>query len=142
MAMTSPGQKKGGRYQPMSEINVTPMVDVMLVLLIIFMVTAPLLTQGVPVDLPDSEAKSLPEDNRPIEVTINQNGAIFIGDTDTPIDDRELIVRLKAITGNRTDARIYIRGDSANSYGRVMEVIGAINAAGFRQVALVTERPR
>jgi len=141
MAM-SPGQKKGGRYQPMAEINVTPLVDVMLVLLIIFMVTAPLLTQGVPVDLPESDARALPDDNKPIEVTINQNGAIFIGDTDTPIEDRELIVRLKAITGNRTDARIYIRGDKANSYGRVMEVIGAINAAGFRQVALVTERER
>lgn len=142
MAMSQPGQKKGGRYTPMSEINVTPFVDVMLVLLIIFMVTAPLLTQGVPIDLPDADARALPEDNTPIEVSINQNGAIFIGDTDTPIDERELIVRLKAITGNRTDARIYIRGDSTNSYGRVMEVVGAINAAGFQQVALVTEQPR
>lgn len=140
MAMSSPGQKKGGRYQPMAEINVTPFVDVMLVLLIIFMVTAPLLVPGVPINLPDADARALPEDSKPIEVTIDQNGAIFIGDT--AIDEKELIVRLKAITGNRTDAQIYIRGDSSNSYGRVMEVLGSINAAGFRQVALITERPR
>ena len=141
MAMTT-GHQRGrhGKYRPMSEINVTPLVDVMLVLLIVFMVTAPLLTQGVPVDLPESQARILPDDTRPIEISINQNGAIFIGDTQ--IDDRELIVRLKAITANRTDARIYVRGDRVNSYGRVMEVIGAINAAGFKKVALITERPR
>lgn len=140
MAMSSGSPRGRGRNPPMSEINVTPFVDVMLVLLIIFMVTAPLLVPGVPVNLPDSEARALPEDTKPIEVTIDQNGALFIGDT--AIDEKELIVRLKAITGNRTDAQIYIRGDSSNSYGRVMEVLGAINAAGFRQVALITERPR
>ncbi len=133
------GRSGRGKYRPMSEINVTPMVDVMLVLLIVFMVTAPLLTQGVPVDLPESAARTLPNDVKPIEISINQNGAIFIGDTE--ISDRELIIRLKAITANRRDARIYVRGDKANSYGRVMEVIGAINSAGFRKVALVTERP-
>ena len=85
MGMSSPGQKKGGRYTPMSEINVTPFVDVMLVLLIIFMVTAPLLTQGVPVDLPDSDARTLPDDNKPIEVTINQNGAIVLSFFKCPI---------------------------------------------------------
>lgn len=140
MAMSTGRPRGRRRNPPMSEINVTPFVDVMLVLLIIFMVTAPLLVPGVPVNLPDSEARALPEDTKPIEVTIDQNGALFIGDT--AIDEKELIVRLKAITGNRTDAQIYIRGDSSNSYGRVMEVLGAINAAGFRQVALITERPR
>ncbi len=128
------------RHQPMSEINVTPMVDVMLVLLIVFMVTAPLLTVGVPVDLPDSAARPLPEDSKPIEVTLDQNGAIFLGDT--AIARNELIERLRAITENRTDARIYVRGDQGLEYGVVMNVVGAINGAGFRRVALVTERPK
>ncbi len=140
MAMSSGSPRGRGRNPPMSEINVTPFVDVMLVLLIIFMVTAPLLVPGVPINLPDADARALPEDSKPIEVSIDQNGALFIGDT--AIEEKELIVRLKAITGNRTDAQIYIRGDSSNSYGRVMEVLGSINAAGFRQVALITERPR
>ncbi|MCH8082197.1 MAG: protein TolR [Proteobacteria bacterium] len=139
MTIATGGHSSRRKYQPMSEINITPMVDVMLVLLIVFMVTAPLLTQGVAVDLPESAARTLPSDIKPIEITINQNGAIFIGDTE--ISDRELIVRLKAITATRRDARIYVRGDKANSYGRIMEVIGAINSAGFRKVALVTERP-
>ena len=136
----APGNGPRGRgvYRPMADINVTPMVDVMLVLLIVFMVTAPLLTQGVPVDLPQSRAKALPDDTKPIEISIDRKGAIFIADT--PIELTELIVRLKAITGSRPDARIYIRGDKANSYGRVMEVVGAINAAGFHKVALITER--
>jgi biopolymer transport protein TolR len=134
------GSRGRGVYRPMADINVTPMVDVMLVLLIVFMVTAPLLTQGVPVDLPDSRAKALPDDTKPIEISIDRTGAIFIADT--PIELNELIVRLKAITGSRPDARIYIRGDQANTYGRVMEVVGAINAAGFHKVALVTERKK
>jgi len=138
MSMDIGGRSSRGKHQPMSEINVTPMVDVMLVLLIVFMVTAPLLTQGVPIDLPESQALALPNDNKPIEISIDQNGAIFINDTE--ISDNELIIRLKAITANRTDARIYVRGDKTNSYGRVMEVIGAINAAGFKKVALITER--
>jgi len=138
MSMDIGGRSSRGKHQPMSEINVTPMVDVMLVLLIVFMVTAPLLTQGVPIDLPESQALALPNDNKPIEISIDQNGAIFINDTE--ISDSELIIRLKAITANRRDARIYVRGDKTNSYGRVMEVIGAINAAGFKKVALITER--
>jgi len=137
MAMNADSQSGRGKYLPMSEINVTPMVDVMLVLLIVFMVTAPLLVPGVPVDLPESSARTLPDDVKPIEISIDQNGAIFIGDT--AISDKELIVRLKAITANRRDARIYVRGDKNNSYGRVMEVIGAINAAGFQKVALVSD---
>jgi len=138
MAMGNTGWSTRGKYQPMADINVTPMVDVMLVLLIVFMVTAPLMVPGVPIDLPNSAARTLQEDSKPIEVSIDQNGAIFIGDT--AINEAELIVRLKAISANRSDARIYVRGDKANSYGRVMEVIGAINSAGFSRVALVTER--
>lgn len=133
-------QKRGGkrgRYKAMSDINVTPMVDVMLVLLIVFMVAAPLLNVGVPVDLPKSNAKSLGEDQKPIEVTLDQNGAIFLGDVE--VKDAELLVRLTAITNNRKDARIYVRGDSRLDYGRVMAVIGAINGAGFSKVALVTK---
>jgi biopolymer transport protein TolR len=129
-----------GNYKPMSEINVTPFVDVMLVLLIVFMVTAPLLTVGVPIDLPDAQARPLPEDTKPLEVSIDQNGAIFL--EDTPVGKAELVARLKAITNNKADARIYVRGDQSLSYGTIMEVIGSINGAGFTKVALVAERPK
>ena len=132
--------RKGGKYKRMSEINVTPFVDVMLVLLIVFMVTAPMLIIGVPVDLPEAQARPLPDDTKPIEVTVDQNGAIFLGDT--PVGMAELTARLVAITENRKDARIYVRGDRSLAYGRIMEVIGTINGAGFRRVALVAERPR
>ncbi len=132
-------RSRRGRASLMSEINVTPMVDVMLVLLIVFMVAAPMLTIGVPVDLPDARARPLPDDNKPIEITIDQNGAIFIGDT--PIRQAELVARLAAMTQGRADARIYVRGDQSLSYGRIMAVIGAINGAGFRRVALVAEAP-
>lgn len=129
-----------GGYKPMSEINVTPFVDVMLVLLIVFMVTAPLLTVGVPIDLPESQARALPEDTKPLEVSIDQNGAIFL--EDIPVGKAELVARLQAITNNRADARIYVRGDRSLSYGKIMEVMGAINGAGFTKVALVAERPK
>ncbi|MCK5041730.1 MAG: protein TolR [Sphingomonadales bacterium] len=124
----------------MSQINVTPMVDVMLVLLIVFMVTAPLLTVGVPIDLPEAQARPLPEDTKPLEVSIDQNGAIFL--EDTPVGKAELVARLRAITNNRADARIYVRGDRTLEYGTIMEVIGSINGAGFTKVALVAERPK
>ncbi len=130
----------GGGYKPMSQINVTPMVDVMLVLLIVFMVTAPLLTVGVPIDLPEAQARPLPEDTKPLEVSIDQNGAIFL--EDTPVGKAELVARLRAITNNRADARIYVRGDRTLEYGTIMEVIGSINGAGFTKVALVAERPK
>ena len=136
---TRGGRGRRGRAHLMSEINVTPMVDVMLVLLIVFMVAAPLLTIGVPVDLPDATARPLPDDNKPIEITVDQNGAIFIGDT--PIRQAELVARLAAMTQGRADARIYVRGDQSLSYGRIMAIIGAINGAGFRRVALVAEAP-
>jgi biopolymer transport protein TolR len=130
------GRKK--RYKRMSEINVTPMVDVMLVLLIVFMVTAPMLTVGVPVDLPKAGAQSLPEDNKPIEVTMDASGQIYLADV--KVGAEELVARLGAITNNRKDARIYVRGDENLTYGQIMAVIGAINSAGYNKVALVTKR--
>ena len=134
----SRGRRTGGTYRPMAEINVTPFVDVMLVLLIVFMVAAPLLTTGVQVDLPDSDAKAITEeDNTPIEITLDENGLLYL--IDTPIDEGQLITRLKAMTENNQDRRIYIRGDQALEYGRVMRIIGAVNAAGFRKVALLSE---
>ena len=131
------GFKTRGRHRPMAEINVTPFVDVMLVLLIVFMVAAPLLTVGVPVDLPDAAARPLPDDNKPIEISVDQNGAIFLGDASVRLN--ELVARLAAVTRNRVDARIYVRGDQSLPYGTVMQVVGTINAAGFKRVALVTE---
>jgi len=126
------------RSRPMSEINVTPMVDVMLVLLVIFMVTAPLLTVGVSVDLPKTKAAVIAGDDEPLAVTIDGKGQIFI--QDTQVELAGLVPRLLAITGNNPDVRIFVRGDKAISYGRVMEVMGTVNAAGYRKVALITER--
>ncbi len=134
----SRGRKTGGTYRPMAEINVTPFVDVMLVLLIVFMVAAPLLTAGVPVDLPKSKAKAIQdEDNKPIEVTLNKNGKIYIGETE--MTDKVLRLRLQAMTEGNADRRIYIRADKTLEYGRVMRIIGDINAAGFTKVALISE---
>ncbi|RMD86760.1 MAG: protein TolR [Alphaproteobacteria bacterium] len=129
------------RYKPLAEINVTPFVDVMLVLLIVFMVAAPLLQVGVPVDLPDARAPALPEDTTPLTVTIDQNGAIFI--EETAIGLEELVPRLAAIaeTRNRTETRVYVRGDRRLAYGEVMRVMAAVHAAGFSKVALVADRP-
>ena len=121
----------------MSEINVTPFVDVMLVLLIIFMVTAPLLTVGVQVDLPESNADSLQSDNEPLEVTINSKGEIFI--QETKITLKELVPKLIAITDNRLDTKIYVRGDEIIDYGRVMKVLGELSGSGFSKVALITK---
>ncbi len=126
------------RRKPMSEINVTPMVDVMLVLLIIFMVTAPLLTVGVQVDLPQTRASVIPGKDEPISVSVNREGKIFIQDTEVELS--ALGARLSAIAGNNPDARIFVRGDKGIAYGRVMETMGAINAAGFGKVALVSEQ--
>ena len=130
---------RGGRRAVMSEINVTPMVDVMLVLLIIFMVSAPLLTVGVPIDLPQTQAKSLDQDKEPLAVSVNNDGKVFLQNTEIPID--ELVAKLKAITEARGgfDERIYVRGDRKVDYGTVMRVMGRLSAAGFRRVALVTE---
>jgi biopolymer transport protein TolR len=123
----------------MSEINVTPMVDVMLVLLIIFMVSAPLLTVGVPIDLPQTQAKSLSQDQEPLTVSVDTKGQIFLQKTEISID--ELVAKLKAVTAARggLDERIFVRGDRKLDYGTVMRVMGRLSAAGFRRVALVTE---
>ena len=124
----------------MSEINVTPFVDVMLVLLIVFMVTAPMLTVGVPVNLPESEADSLPDDKEPLTVSINSKGEIFVQDTKVAFN--ELVAKLLAISKNRTDTRIYVRGDKNINYGRVMEVMGNLAGAGFTKVALISQPKR
>ncbi len=139
---TSNGQRGSGkrRYQPMAEINVTPFVDVMLVLLVVFMVTAPLLTVGVEVDLPESSANNLPGDDEPLTVTIDSSGQLYLQELEITLD--ELVPKLRAISAERTDMRIFVRGDKAIDYGRVMLVMGTINAAGFSKVGLVTELPR
>jgi biopolymer transport protein TolR len=134
------GGRRGGRRKPvMAEINVTPMVDVMLVLLIIFMVSAPLLTVGVPLDLPQTQAKSLDQDKNPLTLSVNLKGQVFLNDTEIKLD--ELVPKLKAITEARAglDERIFVRGDKKVDYGTVMKVMGRLSAAGFRRVALVTE---
>src|SRR6266702_3023177 len=127
------------RRPVMAEINVTPMVDVMLVLLIIFMVSAPLLTVGVPLDLPQTQAKSLDNDKEPLTVSVNTKGEVFLQNTEIKVD--ELVPKLQAITQARggNDERIYVRGDKKVDYGTVMRVMGRLSAAGFRRVALVTE---
>ncbi len=134
------GGRRRSSYRPVSEINVTPFVDVMLVLLIVFMVTAPLLTVGVPVDLPKVKAKSIAESEEPLVITVNAEGAVFIQDTEVAIEN--LVPRLKAITENKADTRIYLRGDKDINYGRVMEVMGTVNVAGFTRVALIAELPK
>jgi biopolymer transport protein TolR len=133
------GHRRRRRHGIMSEINVTPMVDVMLVLLIIFMVSAPLLTVGVPIDLPQSQAKSLDQDKQPITVSVNGQGQVFLQDTEIPVD--ELVAKLRAVTESRggMDERVYVRGDRKVDYGTVMKVMGRLSSAGFRRVALVTE---
>ncbi len=128
-----------GTHRPMAEINVTPLVDVMLVLLIVFMVAAPLLTAGVPVDLPNSEAKPISdEENKPIEITLSKDGEMFIGET--KVEKGKLIPLLSAMTEGQTDRRIYIRGDQTLDYGSVMGLLGDVNGAGFTKVALISEK--
>src|SRR6185369_14311691 len=133
------GRRRHRRRPVMSEINVTPMVDVMLVLLIIFMVSAPLLTVGVPLDLPQTQAKSLDQDKNPLTLSVNVKGQVFLNDTEINLD--ELVPKLKAITDARggLDERIFVRGDKKVDYGTVMKVMGRLSAAGYRRVALVTE---
>ena len=125
------------RSKPFSDINVTPFVDVMLVLLVIFMVTAPLLTVGVQVDLPETNADTLQSDNEPLEVTIDASGIIFIQETEIGIS--ELIPKMKAITENRFDTKIYVRGDETIDYGQIMTVLGELSGSGFSKVALITK---
>jgi len=129
-----------GRRSPMSEINVTPFVDVMLVLLIVFMVTAPLLTVGVPVDLPKTRAQALGQDREPLAVTVKRDGRVFI--QNTPVGEDELVAKLTAIAANGYDQRIFVRGDRSVDYGRVMQVMGLLSAAGFSHIGLVTDAPK
>ena len=138
-ALLNDWSSQTGKYRPMAEINVTPFVDVMLVLLVVFMITAPLLTVGVKVDLPETSAPIIAGQDEPLAVTVSASGQIFLQETEGELS--ELVPRLTAITMNKPDTRIFIRGDKAIAYGVVMEVMGALTEAGFRRVALVTERP-
>ncbi len=133
------GHRRHRRRPVMAEINVTPFVDVMLVLLIIFMVSAPLLTVGVPIDLPQTQAKSMDQDQEPLTVSVNDKGEVYLQNSEIKVED--LVPKLKAITSARGGAeeRIYVRGDRKVDYGTVMRVMGRLSAAGFRRVALVTE---
>jgi biopolymer transport protein TolR len=133
------GRRRTRRRQVMAEINVTPMVDVMLVLLIIFMVSAPLLTVGVPIDLPQSQAKSLDQDKEPLTLSVNDKGKVFLQNDEIALD--ALVPKLQAVAQARggNDARIYVRGDKNVNYGAMMQVMGRLSSAGFHRVALVTE---
>lgn len=131
-------QRYGGRA--ISEINVTPMVDVMLVLLVVFMITAPLLTVGVPVDLPKTAASRIVGQDEPLAISVNAEGRLFLQDTEVALD--QLVPRLVAITEAKRDTRIFLRGDRTISYGQVMQVMGTLNLAGFNRVALITEQPK
>ena len=128
---------RSSKKEPISEINVTPFVDVMLVLLIIFMVTAPLLTVGVQVDLPESSADTLPEETEPLTLTINAKGEIFI--QETKVEYEKIIAKIMAVSNNRTDTRIFVRGDKTINYGRVLEIMGMLSGSGFTKVALISE---
>ena len=132
--------RRSKRRRPLAEINVTPFVDVMLVLLIVFMVTAPLLTAGVPVDLPKTRAQPLGQDREPLSVTIKKDGHIYL--QNTPVGESELVSKLTAIAQNGYDQRIFVRGDTAVQYGRVMEVMGMLSSAGFTHIGLVTGPPK
>lgn len=134
------GRRTGGSYRPMADINVTPFVDVMLVLLIVFMVSAPLLTAGVPIELPNSKAKAIQtEDSKPIEITLDLAGKIYIAETEVKPEALTSIL-LPMMEGNE-ERRIYVRADQGIEYGRVMNVLGLLNSAGFSKVALIS-KPR
>ena len=133
------GRAARRRPNSISEINVTPFVDVMLVLLVIFMITAPLLTVGVHVDLPETKASTIRGNDEPLAVSVDKDGKVYIQDSETAVD--EIAAKLRAITSNNSDIRIFVRGDAGVNYGRVMEIMGVINAAGFRKVALIARQP-
>ena len=139
MAMSLPpsGETGEDRYAPLAEINVTPMVDVMLVLLVIFMVTAPLLTVGVPLDLPKSRASQLTEPKKPVIISLNRDGGVFIGDE--PINADELEPRLAALATEDSNRIVYVRSDRTNTYAQLMDMLGLVNQAGFSKVSLIAE---
>ncbi|MDC9825087.1 protein TolR [Devosia sp. ZB163] len=132
------GRRRGGGAKPMSEINITPMVDVMLVLLIIFMVAAPLMTVGVPIELPQTQAKQLDTEQKPITISVTNEGAIFLDDNPVTLED--LTNQVAAVAVNGTEDRIYVRGDLAANYGSVMQVMGALSGAGYAKIGLITEQ--
>jgi biopolymer transport protein TolR len=134
------GRGANRRYRPLSEINVTPFVDVMLVLLIVFMVTAPLLTVGVPVDLPKTQAQSIADPDEPLVISVNAEGQIYLQDSEVELS--QLVPRLHAITECKPDTRVFVRGDRAFDYGRILQVVGTVNVAGFQRVALIAELPK
>ncbi|MCO6185103.1 protein TolR [Rhizobium sp. L1K21] len=131
-------RRGGSKHAPMSEINVTPMVDVMLVLLIIFMVAAPLLTVGVPIDLPETEAKQLNVETQPISISVNAQGQVFLQETEVGVD--EIVSKLQAIATTGYEERIFIRADANTDYGTVMKVMGRISNAGYKNIGLVTQQ--
>jgi biopolymer transport protein TolR len=133
-------RRGGGKKAPMSEINVTPMVDVMLVLLIIFMVAAPMMTTGVPIDLPETQAKEMNSDTKPITISVKKDGQIFFGDEqETPVALDEVVPKLQAVAKAAEQERIFVRGDAGTEYGQIMSVMGRIQAAGFKNIGLVTQ---
>lgn len=139
-SINTSGSTRGRRrrtFRPSSDINVTPLVDVMLVLLVVFMVTAPMLTVGVPVDLPKTQAAKMNDQVEPLVISIDANSRVFLQETEMDFD--QLIGRLLAITGSNPDAKIYVRGDKGLPYGKIMEVMGAVASAGFNRVSLIAE---
>jgi len=145
MALATAGAgRKGGRgrrrgaNKPMSEINVTPMVDVMLVLLIVFMVAAPLMTVGVAIDLPETQAQQLNTEQKPITVSVTPDGAVYIGDQPVQLD--QLVATIAQQATNGTEDRIYVRGDTSANYGAVMEVMGVLSGAGYSKIGLITDQ--
>ncbi len=129
---------KRSRYRPLAEINVTPLVDVMLVLLIIFMVTAPLMTSGVPVDLPKANAQPINNDSEPLTVSMNAEGKVFLQDQEVTLEG--LVPKLQEIAKNNPERRIFVRGDKDIAYGKIMQVMGTITQGGFTKVALLAEQ--
>jgi biopolymer transport protein TolR len=132
--------RRRGRAGVMSEINVTPLVDVMLVLLIVFMVAAPLMTVGVPIDLPQTQAKEMNTEAKPITVSVDPEGQIFIGENETPVVETDLAAQVAALAVNGTEDRIYVRGDTTANYGAVMKVMGILSAAGYAKIGLITQQ--
>ena len=130
--------RRGGKSKPMSEINVTPMVDVMLVLLIIFMVAAPLMTVGVPIDLPKTQARQLNTEQKPVTVSVNPGGLIYVGEAQVPLEG--VVEAVTAASPNGIEDRVYVRGDGTASYGAVMQVMGALSGAGFTKIGLLTDQ--
>jgi len=132
------GRRRGGGNAAMSDINVTPMVDVMLVLLIVFMVAAPLLTVGVPIDLPKTQAKQMDTDSKPVTITVKPDGSVFL--MDRPVQLNNLVTAIQPLTPGGTDDRIYLRGDTSANYGAVMQVMGVLSQAGYAKIGLITDQ--